>query len=262
MPANVSPDMIEAVASIFGRKEDKRSVRNLVQMLGIFYEEKELTPMQIIRRMSLSSSTAYSMIEYLSPLYLEKIRDEPSRRGPFLTNPVYRMTPNAVLLYGFLLKKRHLVLEALQSAEGNPLYRLSVVVYKEVPNELIFDAAYRMLRIKNVSVEVFFDALVGEYTSKLTPAQSGKIRMDLELAYRASAPYEKEIVFEYMREKLKHDYFLKLQGKDLKNYHAKTQKHPKEIVYICQKCRKTIMTTSNPFETRTICSICSTATKS
>lgn len=49
--------------------------------------------------------------------------------------------------------------------------------------------------------------------------------MDLELAYQAFAPYEREIVFEYMREKLKHDYFLKLRGDDLRKYHAETQKH-------------------------------------
>jgi len=262
IPVKVNAEMIEAVAAIFARKQDKRSVQNLLRMLGNFYDGKELSPMQVIKRLSISSSTVYDMIEHLRPSYLEKVAEKHSERGPFLTYPVYKLTANGILLIGFLLKQKHLVMEALQSAEGNPLYKLATVVYEKAPDEMIFDVAYRMLRMKNTSVEVFFDALVLEYSSRLTAEETEKIRMDLELAYRAFAPFEKEITFEYMREKLKHDYFLKLKGKDLQNYHAETQKHPNRIVYICSKCRKAFLTTSNPFENRTICSKCSTDMRS
>ena len=218
---------------------------------------EELRPMQVVKRLSLSSSTAYILIQDdLSPLYLRKKSETPSKRDRQPRNPVYELTPNGILLLGFLLRKKALIIEALESNKGNPLYKLSVAVYKKVPAELIFDAAYRMLMKKQVSMEVFFDAIVIEFKSKITPDQMKELRLDLDAEYRTYSTFERDIIFEYVREKFKHQYLLGLRGEELKNYYNEARKNLDKIVFFCQKCKKT-MKTSNPFETKTICSNCS-----
>lgn len=242
-------DKKRLLSRTFGIKADGRSVRNYEKVLDTFYSKKQATPMQIIKNTRISASTLYNhIIPNLKPIYLKKVGDVPSKRGPTETNPVYQLTAHGILLLGFLHRNRSLILEAINLDTENPFHELVAIIFKEAPEEVLLEATYYTLERRDLSVEAYFEVFDERTKSHLKPPEIMTILDILADAYSKLPQWKQGIVLDYFIGRMKEHYFTKLKGSDIRKYYEETKKYPRHIVYLCHTW-KTLMKTESPFKT-------------